>query len=269
MVHLNMLSGNFAHAYCSTWWKRPKNLIWDFNSRENNISVYIDGGMWAGFGDKNDGKKKFLWILESKSYDGGTSEQAKILVDRLKETFEQVWTHNDELLKLDPIFKWSPAYGSYIESPKIHDKTKLISMITSDKQATEQHQFRYNFAVKNKNMLDLYGRGFNEIEKKETGLNDYMFSVAIENNTYDTYFTEKILDCFLTGTIPIFKGTKKIVNYFDSNGIIFLDEIDNLSELTSDLYYSKMDSIKENFERAFEYELLDDWLFEKYIKNYV
>jgi hypothetical protein len=77
------------------------------------------------------------------------------------------------------------------------------------------------------------------------------------------------LDCFLTGTIPIFKGTKKIVNYFDSNGIIFLDEIDNLSELTSDLYYSKMDSIKENFERAFEYELLDDWLFEKYIKNYV
>jgi len=269
MVHLNMLSGNFAHAYCSTWWKRPKNLIWDFNSRENNISVYIDGGMWAGFGDKNDGKKKFLWILESKSYDGGTSEQAKILVDRLKETFEQVWTHNDELIKLDPIFKWSPAYGSYIESPKIHDKTKLISMITSDKQATEQHQFRYNFAVKNKNILDLYGRGFNEIEKKETGLNDYMFSVAIENNTYDTYFTEKILDCFLTGTIPIFKGTKKIVNYFDSNGIIFLDKIDNLSELTSDLYYSKMDSIKENFERAFEYELLDDWLFEKYIKNYV
>ena len=35
-----------------------------------------------------------------------------------------------------------------------------------------------------------------------------MFSVCIENDVYDTYFTEKILDCFATGTIPIYKGTK-------------------------------------------------------------
>lgn len=269
MVHLNMLSGNFAHAYCSTWWKVSKHIKWDFFSRENPISVYIDGGMWAGFGDKNDGKKKFLWILESKSYDGGTSEQAKSEVERIKETYEQVWTHNDELIALDPIFKWSPAYGSYIEEPKIYNKSKLISMITSDKQATEQHKFRYNYAVQNRDKLDLFGRGFTEIEKKETGLIDHMFSIAIENNTYDTYFTEKILDCFLTGTIPVFKGTRKIDQHFNGDGIIFLDDLEDLSLLTPELYYSKINSVKENYERALQYDILDDWLFEKYIKEYV
>ena len=36
-----------------------------------------------------------------------------------------------------------------------------------------------------------------ENENKEVGLCDYMFSVVIENGIYETYFTEKILDCFL------------------------------------------------------------------------
>ena len=63
-----------------------------------------------------------------------------------------------------------------------------------------------------------------------------MFSVCIENTTHDTYFTEKILDCFATGTLPIYKGTKNITKYFDGNGILFLDEI-NINELTPELYF--------------------------------
>ena len=268
MTHLNMLSGNFAHAHCSTWWKTPKNLKWDFYSKENPISVYVDGGMFAGFGDKNDGKKKFLWILESQQYDGGTSQQVKSHLEQVLDTYEQIWTHSDELVNLHPKFKWTTAYGSYIEEYAIYEKTKRLSMITSDKQATPQHQFRYNFANENRNNLDLFGRGFKEISKKEEGLKDYMFSVAIENDTYDTYFTEKIIDCFATGTIPVYKGTRRIIEHFNSEGIIFLDDT-NISELTSELYYSKLDAIKENFELSKKLDNLDDWIFENYLKEYV
>ena len=268
MTNINMLSNNFSHASCSTWYKKAKNITWDFGARNNPISVYIDGGMYSGFDDKNDGKLKFLWILESKQYDGGTTENAKNNLDRIIETYEQVWTHSDELINLHPVFKWTPAYGTYIEDFGIHPKTKLLSMITSDKQTTPQHKFRYKFATDNKDKMDLFGRGFKEIQKKEEGLNDYMFSVAIENDTYDTYFTEKILDCFATGTIPVYKGTRKVIEHFNSDGIIFLDDI-NLGDLTSDLYHSKMESIKDNFERVKSLDTLDDWIYENYLLKYV
>ena len=49
------------------------------------------------------------------------------------------------------------------------------------------------------------GRGDMELKEKEDGLCDYMFSVAIENS--NQYFSEKLLDCFLTGTIPIYYAT--------------------------------------------------------------
>jgi hypothetical protein len=268
MINVNMMSGNFAHAHCSTWWKHSKNIKYEYGTKNNTISIYIDGGMYSGFNDGNDGKLKFLWILESRQYDGDATENAKRELQRIKEVFTEVWTHNDELINLDPIFKWSPAYGTYVEDYGIHKKTKKISMITSNKQSTPQHQFRYKFANDNREKFDLYGRGFQEIQNKETGLNDYMFSVAIENDTYDTYFTEKILDCFATGTIPIYKGTRKVINHFNENGILFLDDI-NLEDLNEDLYLSKMDAIKDNFERVQKLDTLDDWIFENYLIKYV
>ena len=138
---------------------------------------------------------------------------------------------------------------------------KLISMITSNKTFTEQQKFRVDFANKHKDKIDVFGRGFNEILNKEDGLNDYMFSVCIENATMDTYFTEKILDCFATGTIPIYKGTKKILNYFDPEGIIFLDDID-IDDLTYDLYLSKIKSINNNFINATKFMLPEDIIYD-------
>ena len=40
----------------------------------------------------------------------------------------------------------------------------------------------------------------------------------MENNIEPDYFTEKLIDCFLTGTVPIYLGPKQVENYFDPNG---------------------------------------------------
>lgn len=268
MVNINMLSNNFSHAYSSTAWKKSKNILWEFGSKRNNISVYIDSDLHKGISDRHDGKIKFLWLLESRQYDGGAYDSLIKNLDIVLETFEEIWTHNQTLLDLNPKFKWSPAYGTYIENFGVHNKTKKISMITSNKTGTEQHRFRYNFALNNKDNLDLFGRGFNEIPRKEYGLVDYMFSVAIENDTYDTYFTEKILDCFATGTLPVYKGTRKITEHFNEDGIIFLDDV-RIESLDKDLYISKLDAIKENYSRVLELDTLDDWIYEKFLKFYV
>lgn len=265
MNKFNMISSQFSHDLSSTVNQIPKNFKWDFFSKENDISFYIDMDVVKGIQDKNDGKRKFLWTLESKHFNGGCFEFIKNNLSQVLDTFESIFTYNDELLWLNNKFIMIPAMGTWIKEPKIHKKHKLVSMITSKKDLTPQQKERIIFAEKHKNNVDVYGRGFNEILEKEIALNDYMFSICIENCTQDTYFTEKILDCFATGTIPVYKGTKNIVNYFDANGIIFLDDI-NIEDLTPDLYYSKIESIRNNFNTVKNYILPEDIIY-KIIKE--
>ena len=154
----------------------------------------------------------------------------------------------------------------WVQDRKVHDKTKLVSMIASNKRMCQGHERRLHFVDKFRGKLDFYGRGFNEISCKEDGLRDYMFSVGIENAVYDTYFTEKLTDCFACGTIPIFYGCRGVTEYFNEDGIIFLDDNFDLSTLTKDLYYSKMDAIKDNFERSINFPVAEDYLYETYFK---
>jgi hypothetical protein len=263
-----MLSGQFSHDHSSTVNQKPKNFTWEFLSKNNKISFYIDSDVIKGLNDKNDGKMKFLWTLESKYFNNNCFDFIKNNLNEVLDTFELIFTYDDELLSLNEKFVRIPAMGSWIKEPKIYEKSKLISMVTSNKSFTPQQRERVTFAENNKNYIDVYGRGFKEIENKELGLKDYMFSVCIENSTHDTYFTEKILDCFATGTIPIYKGTRNITNYFDGNGILFLDDIDTKT-LTTDFYYSKIESIKNNFDLVKNFLIPEDIIYniinEKYI----
>lgn len=267
MKKINMLSPQFSHDVSSTVNQKCEYFEWEFFSKNNDISFYIDSDMFKGVKDKNDGKIKFLWLLESHYFNNNSFELIKNNLEIILDTYELIFTYNDSLLQLNEKFKWVPAMGSWIKSPKITEKTKLISMITSNKQMTPQQIFRCNYAESVKNQVDVFGRGFNEILEKEQGLNDYMFSICIENDTNDTYFTEKILDCFATGTIPIYKGTKNIINYFNSDGIIFLDEI-LLIELTKELYMSKIDIIKDNLNRVKKFMSPENYMYINYLNKY-
>ena len=268
MKKFNLVSKPFAHAYSSTWWKTSDKMTWEYDTKHNPITFYIDSDLFQGINDKNDGKLKFLWGLESPQYNSGFISHVKNNLDGVLDTFELIFTYSEELLRLNPKFKFLPAGGFWIESPNIYEKTKLTSMICSDKIRTPLQQFRVNYANTNKDKFDLYGHLCNGIQKKEDGLNDYMFSVCIENDEHDTYFTEKILDAFATGTIPIYKGTRRIVNHFNENGILFLDDI-SLNDLTPELYFSKIDAVKENFDKVLSLNVLENYMYDKYIINYV
>ena len=262
-----MISSCFSHAKSSTLYKTPQNIIWEYN-KNNEMSVYVDIDVKKGIEDKNDGKIKILWLLESPSFNNNVFTYVKNNIDIIMDVYEQIWTYNDELLRLDDKFKWVFAMGSWVTTPMVHEKTKLLSMITSNKNITQQQKFRINFINENKNKFDLFGVGYNPIKNKEDGLCEYMFSICVENDTYDTYFTEKILDCFATGTIPIYKGTTKILNHFDGDGIIFLDDLD-FSTLNCELYWSKIDSIKKNLENVKKFLLPEDYVYDNYLKKLI
>lgn len=102
------------------------------------------------------------------------------------------------------------------ETPK---KTKLISVITSNKAFTKGHLKRIEFVEKLKayygDKLDVFGQGFNSFEDKWDVLAPYKYHIAIENSSEKYYWTEKISDCFLAETFPIYYGCKNLSDYFD------------------------------------------------------
>lgn len=83
------------------------------------------------------------------------------------------------------------------------------------------------------------------------------FGVAIENVCHRGYFSEKILDCFLMRTIPFYWGCSNIDQFFNTDGIIKFNNIDDLiyiaNQLDQNYYKSKEKVIKENWIKAQEY----------------
>ena len=260
----NLKSDTFTHLTggnkgYSVHGKESKNIEWvKDDSLEHTF--YVDDTIPYAFSDNVKGKK-YAWLLESKYIKPGIVQQVTNYPERFLDTFDAIFTHNQELLKIDPKFKWCPAQGFWIKEPKVYEKTKMISMISSDKALTDGQRVRLQWVEMIGDQIDLYGRGFNEIANKEEGLCDYMFSVVVENGFYESYFTEKILDCFASGTIPVYLGSPDIGKYFNKDGIIDLTEEFDVSE---EIYLSKMDAIKDNLERVRQYEVLEDFIYLNY-----
>ena len=146
-------------------------------------------------------------------------------------------------------------------------KTKNLSMIESGKRMASGHIKRNNILreiiKKYPNDIDVYGkicRNRKNIKpyktilphrKKEKGLLEYRYNLAIENGSTDYYFSEKIVDPLLCWTMPIYWGCKKIDKFLPKESYILLDmnkkgvaeEIIKISK--SDIREKNIDYIKE------------------------
>ena len=92
---------------------------------------------------------------------------------------------------------------------------------------------------------------------KEEVFGDCQYGVVIENTSHRGYFTEKILDCFLLKTIPIYWGCSNIGDFFNEDGIIKFGNTDEFVYITNSLkdgdYGWKTNAIEENYQLALKY----------------
>ncbi len=84
-----------------------------------------------------------------------------------------------------------------------------------------------------------------------------MFHIAIENVFEDSWFTEKVVDCFLKRTIPIYIGAKNIGEHFNADGILQVSTVDEAiavcNVLTERDYYDRIDAMEDNYQRSLKY----------------
>jgi hypothetical protein len=139
----------------------------------------------------------------------------------------------------------------------IESKTKLISAIGSVQEALPFHAVRKQLldAIEKspENQIEVFGKGRRFIENKLDGLKNYRYSIAIENSLTPNYWTEKLTDCFLSMTVPIYLGAPNVTAFFPSQSMIIVSQDDlstGLKKLVSRLsvedYNSRIPSLLES-----------------------
>lgn len=116
---------------------------------------------------------------------------------------------------------WEPSYSKdYDELSALPTvpKTKLLSVLTSDKAGTLGHQRRLAFvdALRRHfgSEIDVFGRGIRPVADKWDAIAPYKYHVVIENSEYPDYWTEKLTDALLADAYPLYAGCPNIGDYF-------------------------------------------------------
>lgn len=93
---------------------------------------------------------------------------------------------------------------------------------------------------------------------------EFQFAFVIENSQQQNYFTEKLIDCLLTKTIPIYFGCPNIADFFNVAGwILFppnvtMEEVIRQLQCLSHDYYSRyIDVIEANWHTARSFAKLE------------
>ena len=242
------------------------------NLESTDETFYTEQLIQLGLSDKISAKK-YGWLIEPRWYNQMAVE-IKNNPEPYIEAYDSIFTHDKELLDLDPTFKFVFGQGSIIEEVGVFKKSKLISCIVSDLQMNEGHRLRLEIAkqIEESGQVDMYGKAFKFVPKKIDALKDYMFSFAMENAYYESYFTEKLHDCLLTGTMPIYLGAPNIGDFYNLDGMVIMErdadgEVSFASEILSEEYYNDhLDAVKDNYERVLETQTAEDYMFLNYFQ---
>ncbi|HEY0030055.1 MAG TPA: glycosyltransferase family 10 [Bacteroidia bacterium] len=150
------------------------------------------------------------------------------------------------------------------------NKKFKLSFIRSSKRELPGHKLRYEIeGLFNKQYPFEVFFPKERVESKNVLFTDSMFHLTIENSRYENYFTEKVIDCFMSYTIPIYWGCPNIAGYFDQNGIIQFNTKEELETILKNLspedYLLREKAVKKNYDiakakYAFFFERIDEYI---------
>ena len=251
--------------------------MWDTNNAHTNS--WKEAGLECGIRIENSplitGPENFEWVRRQMSFEGITvftdnffnrdtissvNSTVKIGlimepiahkykpyddIQDVEDLLDFIFTFNKQLIDKDPEkYKFIPADWCCIEqiSHGGKAKNKLVSMIYSNKGGIDR-PLRHKVADRFVDKIDLFGGPKGEVKLKSDTLNNYMFSIAMENSIDDFYYTEKVIDCFITKNVPIYRGAKNINRFFDERGIIQWTDIDELQDILNSISQKKYDEM--------------------------
>lgn len=148
----------------------------------------------------------------------------------------------------------------------------MTSIIASRKSRTPGHEKRHQAISRYHGKIDgIFGRAYKPIAANYDGILDYRYNIIFENRKEDFYFSEKLIDCLLCGTVPIYWGCPSIGKFFNPKGFICIKSVEELGgvldHISEEDYKNRLDAIRENYKIAKEYIHFDKWLRIEIEKN--
>jgi hypothetical protein len=146
-------------------------------------------------------------------------------------SYKRVYTTDEDLrgnryVHSHPALPWHVDKDyDYLAHCSPPTKERSLSWITSSIGVFEGHRARLRFLkrIRGQVPFDLYGRGFAPIQDKWDGLAPYRYSLVVENFQNAYYWSEKIADCFLAWTMPLYYGCTEITKYFPAESVADID----------------------------------------------
>lgn len=262
-MEINLVDQNFIGRDLKV---NPRFFKWCTENKKVSENIFFTDMVLERAGSLKTDQHKIAWLLEPKAISPGIYTY----IENNYKDFHKVLTFDRQLISKITNGLFAP-YGTYWVSDKqLYEKDKLVSIIMSFKNFTTGQSLRHNILAKQFKEIDYYGK-FNSLKTLETknhGLDRYYFSIAVENSIQNSYWTEKLLDCFITKTIPIYYGTRDVGSFFNNKGIIFFDALDQLERilpnLTPEIYKDRLPYIEENYNLAKKYQDPEDYIFFNY-----
>jgi len=186
-----------------------------------------------------------------------------------KNLFSVILTYNDKILNTCDNALYFPFSFTFLKQEQYetnYEKEFKLSHLCGTLLKSYGHQLRHEILDREKEFkiptkffktigdrhnLDTVG------EDKVTVFGDAQYGIVIENFSHRGYFSEKLIDCFLMKTIPIYWGCSNIDNFFNINGIIQFHNVDDiifyLNNIDESYYENCKDIIEENYKIALKY----------------
>lgn len=232
----------------------PELVEWDRTTPVSAKTIFTD----AEITKAPDGAT--LWLIEPV----GKSLAQWLLING--RSFKAIWTHERQLIEALPNACFVPFGGCWIAPAdrRVWEKSKEVSIIASNKHGGQGYDLRHKVIAFLRREVDAFGPEYTELTHKIDALRDYRFQIVVENSRHDFWFTEKLIDCFVTGTVPIYWGCPGISQFFNTAGMMIADNLVTLIRqfdyATTDNYEAMLPAIRDNFERAKRFTLAEDWI---------
>ena len=254
---------------------------WELNfnfEHEKQVELYVDT---IPSNKPPEGVIRFVFLLEPIEILNLNHYAMKGMRDG---TYHYLLTHNEDLLDGCPNSHLFEFGSTWIRDYDFPEKEFSISALVGGKLLAPGHHFRHLIwsnqkAIVKPKKFYISGNYRGSIPQLEDNpilgsdkkpLFDSQFHICIENSKRKNWFTEKLIDCLETKTVPIYYGCPNIGDWFDERGFIIVNDLKEIIEacnkLTPEIYEKMLPYVEYNFKKSKDYTDIAKRLKDKIIQ---
>jgi hypothetical protein len=206
-----------------------------FTENEDYDFLFVFNGFPGGIINKIPKEHVFGFILEPPFYTDYYDTDIGKYCHKVFTCCDQKYYINNENFCSAPSVMFNNLAGTADLFLSNHNftKPKKLSFCVSNLKGNEMYDFRRELVYKILESdldCDIFGSGWEIYDPRYKGiatdkadaLLPYEYSIAIENSIFDGYVSEKMFDCFLCNTVPLYYGSPTVEQVYNPDSFLKL-----------------------------------------------